>query len=158
MDDCSDGDFETYEVAEQNGGGKRSGGSALRQHSNAADENLTPAHRPADPEEGHLIRTYAQTAQQQPEAKRTGTAKVAFLRGRLPRTYAWVRTSNGTARRVTFLFDTGASHCFINPRILTDLNLVPDSAEGPAELQVADDSLHSLPGRCQQPAGCSRPK
>jgi len=64
---------------------------------------------------------------------------VAFLRGRLPRTYAWIRTSNGTARRVTILFDTGASHCFINPRILTDLNLVPDISEGPAELQVADD-------------------
>ena len=64
---------------------------------------------------------------------------MAFLRGRLPRTYAWIRTSNGTARRVTILFDTGASHCFINPRILTDLNLVPDISEGPAELQVADD-------------------
>ena len=64
---------------------------------------------------------------------------MAFLRGRLPRAYAWIRTSTGTARRVTILFDTGASHCFINPRILTDLNLVPDMTEGPAELQVADD-------------------
>ena len=43
------------------------------------------------------------------------------------------------ARRVTILFDSGASHCFIHPRLLKDLNVKVDETQGPAVLRVADD-------------------
>jgi hypothetical protein len=73
-------------------------------------------------------------------------AKTSFLRGKLPRAYAWVRTKTGAARRVTILFDSGASHCFVHPRVLADLEVTPDSAVGPGTLQMADDHVIACKG------------
>ena len=63
----------------------------------------------------------------------------SFLRGRLPRTYAWVRTPSGRAERVTILFDSGASHCFMSPRIRDKLGLTADQSAGPAKLLTSNE-------------------
>ena len=63
----------------------------------------------------------------------------SFLRGRLPRTYAWVRTPSGRAERVTILFDSGASHCFMSPRIRDKLVLTADQSAGPAKLLTSNE-------------------
>ena len=60
-------------------------------------------------------------------------AKVSRVRYSLPRSYAWVRTAEGTARRVIVLWDTGATHTIINPKIVADLN-----GQGPTLLSMAD--------------------
>ena len=73
-------------------------------------------------------------------------AKTSFLRGKLPRAYAWIRTTTGAARRVTILFDSGASHCFVHPRVLADLEIMPDTAAGPNNLQMADDHVIECQG------------
>ena len=75
------------------------------------------------------------------QSKKVGEAKVteSFLRGRLPRTYAWVRTASGRAQRVTILFDSGASHCFMSPRVSQALTLVPNQAAGPATLLTSNE-------------------
>ena len=70
---------------------------------------------------------------------RQGEAKVSFLRGRLPRAYAWVRTKDGKSQRVTILFDSGASHCFMSPRIQAALGLQADMSAGPASLLTSNE-------------------
>ena len=50
-------------------------------------------------------------------------AKVSYVRHTLPRSYAWIRTATGKARRVVILWDTGATHTIIHPRIVEDLGL-----------------------------------
>ena len=71
-----------------------------------------------------------------------------FLRGKLPRAYAWIRTTTGAARLlgVTILFDSGASHCFVHPKVLADLEIMPDTAAGPNNLQMADDHVIECQG------------
>jgi hypothetical protein len=66
-------------------------------------------------------------------------AKVSRVRYSLPRSYAWVRTAEGTARRVIVLWDTGATHTIINPKIVADLNLVVKKGQGPTLLSMTDD-------------------
>ena len=50
-------------------------------------------------------------------------AKVSFSRHTLPRSYGWLRTSEGKCRRVKILWDSGASHTFVHPRVLNDWQL-----------------------------------
>ena len=109
-----------------------------------------PAHRPPDPIEGYDIRglalrmsggggTTSSSSSAKQASRQGGEAKRSFLHGRLPRAYAWVRSKSGQARRITILFDTGASHCFVHPRILQALDVQAVPTEGPASLKVADD-------------------
>ena len=90
----------------------------------------------------HMTQTPASDgASSEAQPKRVGEAKVtsSYLRGRLPRTYAWVRTADGRAQRVTILFDSGASHCFMSPRICQALELIPDRSTGPASLLTSNE-------------------
>ena len=113
-------------------------------------DEYCPAHRPPDPLEGFDVRMLAlrmssrrrsgaSHRQDQAPLPREGEAKRSFLHGRLPRAYAWVRSKSGQARRVTILFDSGASHCFVHPRVLASLGVTPVETQGPASLKVADD-------------------
>jgi hypothetical protein len=43
--------------------------------------------------------------------------------GVIPRAYGWIHTQSGRARRVTILFESGASDNFIHPRVVRDLGL-----------------------------------
>ena len=61
-------------------------------------------------------------------------AKVSFSRHTLPRSYGWLRTSAGKSRRVKILWDTGASHTFVHPRVLNDLAITVDRNCGPSNL------------------------
>jgi ribonuclease HI len=76
-------------------------------------------------------------------------AKVSHVRYSLPRSYAWVRTAEGTARRVIVLWDTGATHTIINPKIVADLNLVVKKGQGPTLLSMADDHTQKCSGVVQ---------
>ena len=69
-------------------------------------------------------------------------AKVSFSRHTLPRSYGWLRTSEGKSRRVRILWDTGASHTFVHPRVLNDLAVTVDQNRGPSQLLTADE--HSV--------------
>ena len=73
-------------------------------------------------------------------------AKVSRVRYSLPRSYAWVRTAEGTARRVIVLWDTGATHTIINPKIVADLNLVVKKGQGPTLVSMADDHTQKCNG------------
>jgi len=116
--------------------------------------DVSPASRPADPEAEYELR--ARYLEQQAatfsvqdgilEKQPACLAKTSFLRGKLPRAYAWVRTTTGAARRVTILFDSGASHCFVHPRMLADLEVTPHSAVGPGTWQMADDHVIACKG------------
>ena len=74
------------------------------------------------------------------DINRVGEAKRTFLHGRLPRAAAWLRTSTGRAVRVTILFDSGASHCFMHPRVREELAVKVVTAEGPATLRTANEA------------------
>jgi len=64
----------------------------------------------------------------------------------IARAYAWVRKTTGAARRVTILFDSGVSHCYVHPRVLADLEIMSDSAVGPGTLRMADDHVIACKG------------
>ena len=66
--------------------------------------------------------------------------------GVIPRAYGWLRTPQGRARRVTILFDSGASHNFVHPRVVRELGLLPDPSHGPTHLKVADDRVIQCDG------------
>ena len=109
---------------------------------------MRPAGRPPDPEYGYEVRRMYQEHMRAPQeltsapGGQTGElARMTFLRGRLPRCYAWIRTTAGVARRVTILFDSGASHCFIHPKVIKDLGLTSTKGDGPAKLRLADDHV-----------------
>ena len=55
--------------------------------------------------------------------------------------YVWVRTVTGAAWWTTILFDSNASHFFVHPRVLADLEITPDAAAGAGTLQMTNDSL-----------------
>ena len=73
------------------------------------------------------------------QRSKVGEAKVSFLRGKLPRAYAWIRTADGRAKRVTILFDSGASHCFMSPRVQQALGLKVNQSSGPAVLLTSNE-------------------
>ena len=66
--------------------------------------------------------------------------------GVIPRAYGWVRTKEGRTRRVTILFDSGASQNFVNPRVVRELGLLPDPTQGPTYLKVEDDRVIQYDG------------
>ena len=70
------------------------------------------------------------TVMESEAAAEGAVAKVLHVRYALPRSYAWVRTAEGKARRVSVLWDTGATHTIINPKIVADLNLVVKKEQG----------------------------
>ena len=73
------------------------------------------------------------------QRSKVGEAKVSFLRGKLPRAYAWIRTADGRAKRVTILFDSGASHCFMSPRVQQALGLKVNQSLGPSVLLTSNE-------------------
>ena len=68
------------------------------------------------------------------------------MRHTLPRSYAWIRTASGKARRVVVLWDTGATHTIINPKIAEDLKLNIAKGRGPTLLSMADDHTQKCMG------------
>ncbi len=64
----------------------------------------------------------------------------------IPRAYGWLRPPKGPAQRVTILFDTGASHSFVHPRVVRAMGLQPNPNEGPTHLRVADDRVIECDG------------
>ena len=111
-------------------------------------QECSPAHRPPDPEVSALIRrSWVPPTITEGEAAAEGAvAKVSHVRHALPRSYACVRTAEGTARRVIVLWDTGATHTIINPKIVAALNLVVKKGQGPALLSMADDHTQKCSG------------
>ena len=111
-----------------------------------ADEHSTQ--RPPDPEQGYAIRSeFLRMGRSQnskvkykEDINKVGVAKRTFLHGKLPRAAAWLRTSTGRAVRVTILFDSGASHCFMHPRVREELAVTVLMTSGPAALRTANEA------------------
>jgi len=110
-----------------------------------------PARRPFHPEEASAYRDYnlrAQVRREVRDSRAPAIAKVTYgaEAGVIPRAYGWIRTPQGRARRVTILFDSGASHNFVHPRVVRELDLLPDPSQGPTHLKVADDRVIQCDG------------
>jgi hypothetical protein len=94
-----------------------------------------PARCPFHPEETSVYRDYNVKAQVRGEVRDTRVpvmVKVTYWSeaGVIPRAYGWIRTRQGRSRWVTILFDSGASHNFIHPRVVRELGLFPDPHQG----------------------------
>ena len=76
-------------------------------------------------------------------------AKISQARHTLPRSYAWIRTANGKARRVVILWDTGATHTIINPKVVAELGINVKRGVGPALLSMADDHTQKCSGTAE---------
>ena len=112
------------------------------------------AQRPPDPEMSYLIRTHQQLGLDSNPAEistsgltEVSVARVSAMRDGLPRSYGWIRTSQGRAQRVIMLWDTGATHTIISPRIARSLGLQVSSSEGPTVLSMADDHQQECLGK-----------
>jgi len=131
--------------------GKRPAGPGTSPLSGDNGRLARPASRPPDPEQGYewrrqfLEQRAAETSE--PVSTSGELAMISFLRGRLPRCYAWLRAPSGAARRVSVLFDSGASHCFIHPRVLEDLGLTVAPNAGPSKLKLTDDHVIKCQGQ-----------
>ena len=73
-------------------------------------------------------------------------AKISRHRHSLPRSYGWIRTATGAARRVVILWDTGATHTILNTRLTEELRLNIEAGKGPATLSMADDHTQACGG------------
>ena len=124
--------------------GKPQAGSGSWLNNKGCD--IGPSSRPANPEAGYELRARYLEQQAATLSAQDGIlegkqpvqaclAKTSFVRAKLPRAYAWIRTATGAARRVTILFDSGASQCFVHPRVFADLEIVPDTTAGPNNLR-----------------------
>ena len=69
-----------------------------------------------------------------------------FFARKTAEAHAWSRTTTGAAQRVTILFDSGTSHCFVHPRVLADLEIMPHTAAGLNNLQMADEHVIACQG------------
>ena len=112
-------------------------------------EQTCPSHRPPDPSKGHnfctrqgranTFHSHTNSHFNNESKEDTPTAKVSFSGHTLPRSYGWLRTSEGKSRRVRILWDTGARHTFVHPRVLYDLAVTVDCNRGPSQLLTADE-------------------
>ena len=135
--------------------GKRPSGPGTSPLSGDNGRLASPSSRPPGPEKGYewCHHYQAQRGTQraaetsQPVSTSGELAMISFLRGRLPRCYAWLLTPSGAARRVSVLFDSGASHCSIHPRVLEELGLTVAPDEGPSKLKLADDHVIKCQGQ-----------
>ena len=75
--------------------------------------------------------------------------KNSYLQWKFPMAYVWVRTVIGTARWTTILFGSNASHFFVHPRVLADLEITPDAAAGAGTLQMTNDRLIACQGTAE---------
>ena len=127
-------------ISDGGAGKRRAGFTASQLKSCDLGGEDDSAHRPSEPETAADIRNQRNFDRNVKDA-REGEARVteSFLRGRLPRTYAWVRTPSGRAERVTILFDSGASHCFMHPSIQKALGLTADRSAGPSKLLTSNE-------------------
>ena len=110
-----------------------------------------PARRPLHPEEASAYQDYNLRAQVKREVRDTRASAITKVTygaevGVIPRAYGWIHTTQGRARRVTILFDSGASHNFVHPRVVRELGLLPDPSQGPTHLKVPDDRVIQCDG------------
>ena len=100
-----------------------------------------------EPHGGQIIEVLEQVDVGNPECFQDGPQTSVSRRVKcIPRSYAWVRTAEGTARRVIVFWDTGATHTIINPKIVAALNLVVNKGQGPALLSMGDDHTQKCSG------------
>ena len=101
---------------------------------NCGNIQHTPSARPPDADISYWIRAAEDTRNSRRDInddsinesstiKETKMAQISSERHDLPRSYGWLRSNKGLGRRVIILWDTGASHTVISPRVADAMKL-----------------------------------